>query len=52
VLPIVILLAVAAALFRSRGDTWPVVAAKLLAVVVVYLVALYVIFGIVVVGLS
>ena len=51
-LPVLILLVLAAALFRSQGDDWPVVAAKLIAVVVIYLVALYVIFGIVIVGLS
>ena len=51
-LPVLILLILAAALFRSQGDAWSVVVAKLIAVVVVYLVALYVFFGIVIVGLS
>jgi hypothetical protein len=49
---VVILLIVATALFRWPGHTWPVTCAKLLAVVVYYLVALYVVFGIVIVGLS
>jgi hypothetical protein len=51
-LPILILLVAAAALFRSQGDDWPVIAAKLGAVVVLYLVALYVFFGVVIVSLS
>ena len=43
---VLILLAVAALLFRWQGDTWPVVAGKLLIVVVLYLVAIYVVFGV------
>jgi hypothetical protein len=42
---VLILLAVAALLFRWQGDAWPVVAAKLLAVVVLYLGAISVVFG-------
>lgn len=49
---VIILLVLAAIVFRSQGNSWPVIFAKLAAVVVVYLVALYVIFGIVVIGLS
>ena len=49
---VLILLALAVVLFCSQGDAWLVVAAKLLAIVVLYLVALYVLFGVVIVGLS
>jgi hypothetical protein len=52
VLPIGILLVVGAALLRTQGDSWPVVAAKLVAAVVPYLVARSVVFGVVVVGRS
>jgi hypothetical protein len=51
-MPVVILLLLAAILFRSQGDSWSVVAAKLLAVVVLYLIALYVFFGVVLIGFS
>ena len=51
-MPVLILLALAAILFRASGDSWPVVATKVLAVVVFYLIAMYVIFGVVFVGLS
>jgi hypothetical protein len=50
--PVLILLALAAILFRASGDAWPVVAAKLLAIVVLYLIALYVFFGVVLIGMS
>jgi hypothetical protein len=49
---IVILLAVAALLFRWQGDAWTVVAGKLFAVVVLYLLAIYVVFGVGIGGLS
>lgn len=49
---VMILLILAAALFRWQGDSWPVTLAKILAVVVLYLVALYVFFGTLIVGLS
>jgi hypothetical protein len=43
---ILIVLALAALLFRWQGDAWTVVAGKLLAVVVLYLVTIYVVFGV------
>jgi hypothetical protein len=49
---VIILLVLAAIVFRSQGDAWPVIFAKLAAVVVVYLAALYFIFGIVIIGSS
>lgn len=49
---VVILLIVAAAVVRWQGNSWPVTFAKLLAVVVFYWVALSVVFGLVIVGLS
>jgi hypothetical protein len=48
---ILIVLAVAALLFRWQGDAWTVVAGKLLVVVVLYLVAIYAIFGVGIGGL-
>ena len=50
-LGILVLLAIAAMLFRWQGDTWPVVAGKLLAVVGLYLVTIYVVFGVGIRGL-
>ena len=49
---IIVVLLVAALLFRWSGDTWEVVAGKLLVVVVLYLVAIYVVFGVGIRGLS
>jgi hypothetical protein len=48
---ILILLAVAALLFRWQGDAWTVVAGKLFAVVVLYLLTIYVVFGVGIGGL-
>ena len=48
---IIIVLLVAALLFRWSGDPWEVVAGKLLVVVVLYLLAIYVIFGVGIQGL-
>ena len=48
---ILIVLAVAALLFRWQGDAWTVVAGKLLVVVVLYLVTIYLIFGVGIRGL-
>ena len=48
---VLILLALAAMLFRWQGDAWPVVAAKLLVVVMLYLVTIYIVFGIGIGGL-
>ena len=48
---IIIVLAVAALLFRWQGDAWTVVAGKLLVVVVLYLGTIYVVFGIGIRGL-
>ena len=49
---ILILLAIAAMLFRWQGDPWTVVAGKLLMVVVLYLVTIYVLFGVGIAGLQ
>jgi len=43
---IIIVVLVAAMLFRWSGDAWDVVAGKLLLVVVLYLAAIYVVFGV------
>ena len=48
---IIIVLLVAAMLFRWQGDAWTVVAGKLLVVVVLYLLAIYAIFGVGIRGL-
>jgi hypothetical protein len=48
---ILILLAIAAVLFRWQGDAWTVVAGKLLVVMVLYLVTIYVVFGVGIRGL-
>jgi hypothetical protein len=48
---IIIVLLVAAMLFRWSGNPWEVVAGKLLVVVVLYLLAIYVIFGVGIQGL-
>jgi hypothetical protein len=48
---ILIVLAFAALLFRWQGDAWTVVAGKLLVVVVLYLVTIYVVFGVGIRGL-
>lgn len=47
----IILLLIAALLFRWSGDSWEVVAGKLLAVVALYLVVIYVVFGVGIGGL-
>lgn len=47
----IILLLIAALLFRWSGDPWEVVAGKLLAVVALYLVVIYVVFGVGIGGL-
>lgn len=47
----IILLLIAALLFRWSGDSWEVVAGKLLAVVALYLVVIYVMFGVGIGGL-
>jgi hypothetical protein len=49
---ILILLALAALLFRWQGDAWTVVAGKLLVVVVLYLLTIYVVFGVGIGGLG
>jgi hypothetical protein len=49
---ILILLALAAMLFRWQGDAWTVVAGKLLVVLILYLLAIYVVFGVGIGGLS
>jgi hypothetical protein len=49
---ILILLALAAKLFRWQGDAWTVVAGKLLVVLILYLLAIYVVFGVGIGGLS
>ena len=49
---IIIVLLVAALLFRWSGDPWEVVAGKLLVVVVLYLFAIYVVFGVGIRGLQ
>ena len=43
---ILILFVLAALLFRWQGDRWTVVAGKLLAVLVLYVVAIYLVFGV------
>jgi hypothetical protein len=49
---ILILLALAAMLFRWQGDAWTVVAGKLVVVLILYLLAIYVVFGVGIGGLS
>jgi hypothetical protein len=49
---ILILRALAALLFRWQGDAWTVVAGKLLVVVVLYLLTIYVVFGVGIGGLG
>jgi hypothetical protein len=49
---IIIVVLVAAMLFRWSGDAWDVVAGKLLLVVVLYLAAIYVVFGVCIGGRS
>ena len=49
---ILVLFVLAALLFRWQGDTWAVVAGKLLAVLMLYLLAIYLVFGVGVTGLS
>ena len=48
---ILILFVLAALLFRWQGDRWTVVAAKLLAVLVLYVVAISLVFGVGITGL-
>ena len=48
---IILVLLLAALLFRWQGDAWTVVAGKLLLVVVLYLLTLYVVFGVGIRGL-
>ena len=49
---ILIVLALAAMLFGWQGDAWELVAGTLLVVVILYLLAIYVIFGVGIGGLS
>jgi hypothetical protein len=49
---LVLLFLLAALLFRWQGDSWTVVAGKLLVVLLLYVVAIFLVFGVGVTGLS
>jgi hypothetical protein len=49
---IVILFVLAALLFHWQGDTWAVVAGKRLVVLLLYLLATYLVFGVGITGVS